>query len=141
MTLLDIGYCNVKYKYKEGDNVRKEFWSNVFDEPVFKDIIFKNYKADTLRKYFHIIDKVSKDNKVQRYIEIIEEYKYFLDHPRIKLLTALRCISSFIENDKTNFKEYLENFINCVITDEHIDDQGKISFSFTTKKRKRSNDI
>ena len=141
LTLLDIGYCNVKYKYKEGDNVRKEFWSNVFDEPVFKDIIFKNYKADTLRKYFHIIDKVSKDNKVQRYIEIIEEYKYFLDHPRIKLLTALRCISSFIENDKTNFKEYLENFINCVITDEHIDDQGKISFSFTTKKRKRSNDI
>lgn len=104
LTLLDIGYCPVKYNYKEGENVTKELWSKVMEQPVFKNI-FGNFKPETLRKYFSFLSKDNIPNKVHKYIELIDKYKSFLNNPKIRLVTAIWCISSFFANNKTNFKE------------------------------------
>lgn len=138
ITILDIGFCCKKYNYSEGENSTKEFWVGVLKHKVFENI-FKKFKPETLRKYFYLLDKVENPNKVEKYIEIIRKYKCYLNLPTIKLLTVIRCISTFINNAEINFQEYFKHFIKYDI-EEYKDDKGKISISLINKKRERPKD-
>ena len=105
LTILDIGYCKEKYHFHEGENVTKEFWARILEKEVFK-AIFQDLKPETIRKYFHILDKVENINKVERYIQIILKYKSYINQPRIKLLSAIRCITSFLTEKKITFPNF-----------------------------------
>jgi len=105
LSILEICTFNKRYNYECSNNT-KSFWDRVVKEEILKKI-FKNFKPETLRKYWKIIREAGDNNK---YIETIRNYSKFINNPKFKLLQVINCISSFIKSGEEDFKKYFSSF-------------------------------
>ena len=105
LAILEICTYNKRYNYECSNNT-KSFWDRVVKEEVLKKI-FKNFKPETLRKYWKIIREAGDSNK---YIEIVKNSTKVINSPKLKLLQIINCISSFIKSGEDDFFKYLKNF-------------------------------
>ena len=103
LAIIEICTFNKKYNYDCSNNTRA-FWERVVDEEVLKKI-FRNFKSETLRKYWKII-RLTGDN--DKFIEIVRHNEKFINNPVFKLLPIINGISSFItsEPEEKNFEDY-----------------------------------
>jgi len=103
LSILEICTFNKRYNYECSNNT-KAFWDRVVKEGILKKI-FKNFKSETLRKYWKIIRQTGNND---RYIEVVKENENFINNNGFKLLPIVNTISTFITSppkDK-NFEEY-----------------------------------
>ena len=108
LAIFEICTFNKKYNYECSNNT-KAFWDRVVDEGILKKI-FKNFKSETLRKYWKIIRQTGDNDK---FMEIIRNNENFINNPNFKLLPIINGISNYITSppkDQT-FEEYF-NSIN-----------------------------
>ena len=103
LAIFEICTFNKKYNYECSNNT-KAFWERVVGEEVLKKI-FRNFKSETLRKYWKII-RLSGNN--EKFIEIVKHNEKFINNPVFKLLPIINGISSYIQTspDKQTFEEY-----------------------------------
>ena len=101
LAIFEICTFNKKYNYDCSNNT-KAFWDRVVTEDVLKKI-FKNFKSETLRKYWKIIRQAGNNIK---YIETVKNNEKFINNPVFKLLPIINAISSFVQTDQKNFEEY-----------------------------------
>ena len=103
LAIFEICTFNKKYNYECSNNT-KAFWERVVDEEVLKKI-FKQFKSETLRKYWKIIRLTGNNDK---FIEIVKHNEKFINNPVFKLLPIINGISSFIQTnpEKKSFEEY-----------------------------------
>jgi len=106
LAIFEICTFNKKYNYECSNNT-KAFWDRVVDEGILKKI-FKNFKSETLRKYWKII-RQSGDN--EKFMEIIRNNENFINNNNFKLLPIINGISTYITSppkDQT-FEEYFNS--------------------------------
>ena len=103
LAIFEICTFNKKYNYDCSNNT-KAFWERVVNEDILKKI-FKNFKSETLRKYWKIIRLAGNNDK---YIEIVKHNEKFINNPVFKLLPIINGIASYIQTnpEKTSFEEY-----------------------------------
>lgn len=103
LAILEICTFNKKYNYECSNNT-KAFWERVVEEEVLKKI-FRQFKSETLRKYWKIIRLVGNNDK---FIEIVRQNEKFINNPVFKLLPIINGISSFIQSnpEQKNFEDY-----------------------------------
>ena len=105
LSILEICTFNKRYNYECSNNT-KSFWERVVNEEVLHKI-FKNFKPETLRKYWKLIREAGDINKI---IEIIRTNIKIINSPNFKLLQAINMISSFIKSGEEDFKKYYNSF-------------------------------
>ena len=103
LAIFEICTFNKKYNYECSNNT-KAFWERVVGEEVLKKI-FRNFKSETLRKYWKIIRLTGNNEK---FMEIVKHNEKFINNPVFKLLPIINGISSYIQAspDKQTFEEY-----------------------------------
>ena len=131
LAIFEICTFNKKYKYDCSNNT-KAFWERVVGEDILKKI-FRNFKSETLRKYWKIMRLTGNNEK---YIDIVKHNEKFINNPVFKLLPIINGISTYIQTnpDKQNFEEYYTsiNSKNKVIHKE--ENNEKKSYSSPTPK-------
>ena len=75
LAIFEICTFNKKYNYECSNNT-KAFWERVVGEGVLKKI-FRNFKSETLRKYWKII-RLTGDN--DKFIEIVRHNEKFINN-------------------------------------------------------------
>ena len=101
LAILEICTFNKKYNYDCSNNT-KAFWERVVTEDILKKI-FKNFKSETLRKYWKIIRLAGNNTK---FLETVKHNEKFINNPVFKLLPIINAISSFVQTEEKNFEEY-----------------------------------
>ena len=103
LSILEIFTFNKRYNYECSNNT-KAFWDRVVKEGILKKI-FKNFKSETLRKYWKIIRQTGDNDK---YIEVVKQNENFINNNGFKLLPIVNTISTFITSPpkNQNFEEY-----------------------------------
>ena len=105
LAILEICTYNKKYNYNCSNNT-KAFWERILDEEILKKI-FKNFKSETLRKYWKIIRLAGNNSK---FIETVKHNEKFINNPVFKLLPIINAIVSFIQTQEKNFEDYFITF-------------------------------
>ena len=107
LSIFEICTFNKRYNYECSNNT-KAFWDRVVQEGILKKI-FKNFKSETLRKYWKIMRQTGNNEK---YIEIVRENENFINNNGFKLLPIVNTIAIYVTNtpkDK-NFEDFfIEN--------------------------------
>ena len=103
LSILEICTFNKRYNYDCSNNT-KAFWDRVVKEGILKKI-FKNFKSETLRKYWKIIRQTGNNDK---YLEVVKQNEDFINNNGFKLLPIINTISTFITTPpkEQNFEEY-----------------------------------
>jgi len=103
LSILEICTFNKRYNYDCSNNT-KAFWDRVVKEGILKKI-FKNFKSETLRKYWKIIRQTGNNDK---YLEVVKQNEDFINNNGFKLLPIINTISTFIATPpkEQNFEEY-----------------------------------
>ena len=104
LAIFEICTFNKKYNYECSNNT-KAFWDRVVQEGILKKI-FKNFKSETLKKYWKIIRQTGNNEK---FMEIVRQNEKFINNPLFKLLPIINGISSYIASppeEKQTFEEY-----------------------------------
>ena len=101
LAILEICIYNKKYNYDCSNNT-KSFWDRVVGEEILQKI-FKNFKSETLRKYWKIIRLAGNNSK---FIETVKHNEKFINNPVFKLLPIINAISSFVQTEEKNFENY-----------------------------------
>ena len=102
LTIFEICTFNKKYNYDCSNNT-KAFWERVVNEDILKKI-FKNFKSETLRKYWKMMRLAGNNDK---YIEIVRQNEDFINNPVFKLLPIINGITTYIQtNSNKNFEDY-----------------------------------
>ena len=106
LAIFEICTFNKKYNYECSNNT-KAFWERVVDEEVLKKI-FRNFKSETLRKYWKIIRLAGNNEK---FIEIVKHNEKFINNPVFKLLPIINGISNYMQNnpENKNFEDYFSS--------------------------------
>ena len=91
LAIFEICTFNKKYNYECSNNT-KAFWDRVVKEGILKKI-FKNFKSETLRKYWKIIRQTQNNEK---FMEIVRQNEKFINNPLYKLLPIINGISQYI---------------------------------------------
>ena len=109
LSIFEICTFNKKYNYECSNNT-KAFWDRVVSEGILKKI-FKNFKSETLRKYWKIIRQTG-DN--EKFMDIVRKNEKYINNPLFKLLPIINGISTYITSppdENQSFEEYF-NSIN-----------------------------
>ena len=109
LSIFEICTFNKKYNYDCSNNT-KSFWDRVVSEGILKKI-FKNFKSETLRKYWKIIRQTGNNEK---FMEIVRQNEIYINNPQFKLLPIINGISTYITSppdENQSFQEYF-NSIN-----------------------------
>ena len=103
LSILEICTFNKKYNYDCSNNT-KAFWDRVVEEGILKKI-FKDFKSETLRKYWKIIRQTGDNDK---FIEVVKQNEKFINNPVLKLLPIINTISTYIITPpkNQNFEDY-----------------------------------
>jgi hypothetical protein len=137
LSILEICTYNKKYNYDCSNNT-KAFWERVVDEEILKKI-FKNFKSETLRKYWKIIRMAGNNNK---FIDTVKHNEKFINNPVFKLLPIINAISSFVQSNEKNFEEF---FIDYNSKDKKIkevkEDNENNNINFIGNKRHQEKSI
>ena len=105
LAILEICTFNKKYNYECSNNT-KAFWDRVVGEGILQKI-FKNFKSETLRKYWKIIRQAGNTAK---FVEIVRKNEKFINNPVFKLLPLINSIAYFIQTDEKNFEDFFTVF-------------------------------
>jgi hypothetical protein len=137
LSILEICTYNKKYNYDCSNNT-KAFWERVVDEEILKKI-FKNFKSETLRKYWKIIRMAGNNNK---FIDTVKHNEKFINNPVFKLLPIINAVSSFVQSNEKNFEEF---FIDYNSKDKKIkevkEDNENNNINFIGNKRHQEKSI
>jgi hypothetical protein len=137
LAIFEICTFNKKYNYDCSNNT-KAFWERVVDEEILKKI-FKNFKSETLRKYWKIIRMAGNNNK---FIDTVKHNEKFINNPVFKLLPIINAISSFVQSNEKNFEEF---FIDYNSKDKKIkevkEDNENNNINFIGNKRHQEKSI
>ena len=104
LAIFEICTYNKRYNYECSNNT-KAFWDRVVQEGILKNI-FKNFKSETLKKYWKIM-RQSGDN--EKFIEIVRQNEKLINNPLYKLLPIINGISTYMtspNDDNQSFEEY-----------------------------------
>ena len=104
LAIFEICTFNKRYNYECSNNT-KAFWDRVVQEGILKNI-FKNFKSETLKKYWKIM-RQSGDN--EKFIEIVRQNEKLINNPLYKLLPIINGISTYmtsLNDDNQSFEEY-----------------------------------
>ena len=105
LAILEICTFNKKYNYDCSNNT-KAFWDRVVQEEILKKI-FKNFKSETLRKYWKIIRNAG---NTEKFVEAVRKNEKFINNPVFKLLPLINAIAYYIQTEETNFEEFFSVF-------------------------------
>ena len=105
LAILEICSFNKKYNYDCSNNT-KAFWERVVGEDILKKI-FRNFKSETLRKYWKIIRMAG---NITKFIETVKNNQKFINNPVFKLLPIINAIAAFVQTEEKNFENYFINF-------------------------------
>ena len=130
LTIFEICTFNKKYNYDCSNNT-KAFWERVVNEDILKKI-FKNFKSETLRKYWKMMRLAGNNDK---YIEIVRQNEDFINNPVFKLLTIINGITTYIQtNSNKNFEDYFTSLNSKNRPPSHKNESEKKNDSFTRAK-------
>ena len=110
LAILEICTFNKKYNYDCSNNT-KAFWDRVVQEEILKKI-FKNFKSETLRKYWKIIRNAG---NTEKFVEAVRKNEKFINNPVFKLLPLINAIAYYIQTEETNFEEFFSVFNSKLI--------------------------
>ena len=113
LAILEICTFNKKYNYDCSNNT-KAFWDRVVQEEILKKI-FKNFKSETLRKYWKIIRNAG---NTEKFVEAVRKNEKFINNPVFKLLPLINAIAYYIQTEETNFEEFFSVFNSKVEKEE-----------------------
>ena len=132
LAILEICTYNKKYNYDCSNNT-KAFWDRVVGEEILQKI-FKNFKSETLRKYWKIIRLAGNSSK---FIETVKHNEKFINNPVFKLLPIINAIASFVQTEEKNFENYflLYNSKEKKVLIQKSDKQEKRNISLIGNKR------
>lgn len=105
LSILEICTYNKKYNYECSNNT-KAFWDRVVGEEILKKI-FKDFKSETLRKYWKIIRLAGNNTK---FIDTVKKNEKLINNPVFKLLPIINSIASFVQTEEKNFEEFLISY-------------------------------
>jgi hypothetical protein len=105
LAIIEICTFNKKYNYDCSNNT-KAFWDRVVEEGILKKI-FKNFKGETLRKYWKIIRNAGNNEK---FVEAVRKNEKFINNPVFKLLPLVNAIAYYIQTDEKNFEDFFTEF-------------------------------
>ena len=133
LSILEICTFNKKYNYECSNNT-KAFWDRVVEEGILKKI-FKDFKSETLRKYWKIIRQTGDNDK---FIEVVKQNEKFINNPVLRLLPIINTISSYIITPpkNQNFEDY---FIS--INPKEMKELQKIEPTQEKKEKKQNKKI
>ena len=103
LSLIEIA-VNSAYYVINFSTHSKMFWEDILEYKVLRHI-FKDYKSETLRKYWRMICKYD-PNKI---VDVITKYKEFIDSVPIKLRTLITAITYLFEDKIDNIETYIKN--------------------------------
>lgn len=129
LSILEICTYNIKYK---------EFWERVVKQSTLKNI-FKNIKAETLRKYWQIIRR---SKNTLKFLEIVKNNQSFINNNNFKITSLLNGIVVYILNNETDFESFFEQF-NCKNNKDlnQNEESQKSPINLISKKRATSKNI
>ena len=107
LSIIEICSFKKKYNYTCSNNT-KSAWERVIKNNILKKN-FKNYKSETLRKYWAIIRQTKNNNK---FIEIVRQNENFINNQAFKLLQLINRISVYIispPDENKTFQEFFES--------------------------------
>jgi len=105
LAIIEICTFNKKYNYDCSNNT-KAFWDRVVEEGILKKI-FKNFKGETLRKYWKIIRNAGNN---QKFVEAVRKNEKFINNPVFKLMPLVNAIAYYIQTDEKNFEDFFTEF-------------------------------
>ena len=105
LSILEICTYHKKYNYDCSNNT-KAFWDRVVEEGILKKI-FKNFKGETLRKYWKVIRQSGNNLK---FLEVVKSNEKYINNPSFKLMTLVNAIAYFIQTNETDFEKFFEVF-------------------------------
>ena len=105
LSILEICTYNRKYNYDCSNNT-KAFWDRVVEEGILKKI-FKNFKSETLRKYWKVIRQ---SGNTLKFLEVVKHNENFINKPGFKLMTLVNAIAYFIQTNETDFEAFFAVF-------------------------------
>jgi hypothetical protein len=105
LSIIEICTFNKKYNYDCSNNT-KAFWDRVVEEGILKKI-FKNFKGETLRKYWKIIRNAGNNEK---FVEAVRKNEKFINNPVFKLMPLVNAIAYYIQTDEKNFEDFFTEF-------------------------------
>ena len=105
LAIIEICTFNKKYNYDCSNNT-KAFWDRVVEEGILKKI-FKNFKGETLRKYWKIIRNAGNNEK---FVEAVRKNEKFINNPVFKIMPLVNAIAYYIQTDEKNFEDFFTEF-------------------------------
>jgi NACalpha-BTF3-like transcription factor len=123
LAILEICTFNKKYNYDCSNNT-KAFWDRVVEEGILKKI-FKNFKSETLRKYWKIIRNAG---NTEKFVEAVRKNEKFINNPVFKLLPLINALAYYIQTDEKDFEEFFGVF----------NDKNKKNFSPKVEKEENN---
>ena len=102
LALLEVGQNAESYLFQYSSK-SKCFWVDILEYTVLKKI-FVDFKAETLRKYWHELSK----HDPEEASELIKKNKNYLDNVPLKLGTIVSSITKLLNGDIKDLKEYIE---------------------------------
>ena len=135
LAILEICTFNKKYNYDCSNNT-KAFWERVVTEDILKKI-FKNFKSETLRKYWKIIRLAGNNTK---FLETVKNNEKFINNPVLKLLPIINSISSFVQTEEKNFEEYFAS-LNSKDNKGNVHKEEKEEMNLIGNKRHQEKSI
>ena len=103
LSLIEIA-VNSAYYVINFSTRSKMFWEDILEYKVLRHV-FKDYKSETLRKYWRMICKYD-PNKI---VDVITKHKEFFDSMPIKLRTIITAIAYLFEDKIDNIETYIKN--------------------------------
>lgn len=102
LSLIEVGQNAESYLFPFSSK-SKCFWADVLEYKVLKKI-FVDFKAETLRKYWHELSKYDAESTT----DLIKKNKSYLDKVPLKLGTIVSSITKLLKGEIKDLKEYIE---------------------------------
>ena len=102
LALVEVGQNAESYLFPYSSK-SKCFWVDILEYKVLKKI-FVDFKAETLRKYWHELSKFDAEDTA----DLIKKNKAYLDKVPLKLGTIVSSITKLLNGDIKDLKEYIE---------------------------------
>ena len=130
LALLEVGQNAESYLFPYSSK-SKCFWVDILEYKTLKKI-FVDFKAETLRKYWHELSK----HDPEEASELIKKNKNYLDNVPLKLGTIVSSITKLLNGDIKDLKEYIEA-IRLDIRKKEIYEREEINPKTGEKTRKK----
>ena len=102
LALIEVGQNAESYLFPYSSK-SKCFWADILEYTVLKKI-FVDFKAETLRKYWHELSKYDAEDTT----DLIKKNKSYLDKVPLKLGTIVSSITKLLNGEIKDLKEYIE---------------------------------